>query len=71
MKKGSDNDKALVEASKTRHNNPHKQNMKMKLSNIHVTVQRRCAGNILVMYMHIYIIINLFLFIQGWHCTII
>ena len=65
MKKGSENDKTLVEASKTRYNNPLNKKRKTKQSNIQVTVQRRRAGNILVMYVHIYIISHLFLFIQG------
>ena len=46
MKKGYENYKALVEASKNRYNNPNKPKRKMKLSNIQVTVQRRCTGNI-------------------------
>ena len=45
-KKGSGNNKALVEASNTIYNNPHKPKKKMKLSNIRVAVQRRRAGNI-------------------------
>ena len=59
-KKGSENDKASLEASKTRYNNPHNQKRKMKQSNIQVTVQRRRAGNIQGMNMYIYIIVHCF-----------
>ena len=38
INKGSENYKALVEASNTRYNNPYKQKRKMKLSNIQFTV---------------------------------
>ena len=38
MKKGSENDKALVESYNTIYNNPHKPKRKIKLSNIQVTV---------------------------------
>ena len=64
-KKGSDNDKTLVESYKTIYNNHHNQKMKMKQSNIQVNVQRKCVGNIQGMHIHIYMIINLFLSIQG------
>ena len=42
MQKGSENYKALVEASKTRYNNMHKQKRKIEQSNVQVTVKRRC-----------------------------
>ena len=59
MKKWSENDKALVEASKTIYNNRHKQKRKTKQSNVQVTVERTCAGNIQGMHMHIYLFIYL------------
>ena len=52
MKKWSKNAKALVEASKTIYNNPLKQKRKTKRSNVQVTVERMCAGNIQGMHMH-------------------
>ena len=60
LKKGYDNDKALVEASKAIYNYPHKHKRKTKQSNIQVTVQRRRAGKIQGMHMHYYIIIHCF-----------
>ena len=38
IKKVSENNKALVEASNIRYNNPHKPKIKMKLSNMQVTL---------------------------------
>ena len=46
MKKGSENDKYLVEAYNTMYKNSHKQKSKIKQSNLQVTLQRRREGNV-------------------------
>ena len=53
MEKGYWNYKVLVGAYNTIYNNTHKPKRKIKLSNIQVTVQRRRAGDIQGMHMHI------------------
>ena len=70
MKKWYENDKTLLKAPNTKssntiYNNTQKYRRRMKQPNALINVHRRRVGNNEGMHMYIYIIINVFLFIQG------